>query len=134
MTRYKVATLAASALLSLAAFGFAQQGTQSGAQDPSYKGSIPVQEVEGQGEAAEAQQYQSLAKVSLQEAVKAAQTALSSTAAPSKAQLSVENGYLVWEVVIGDQEVKVDAGNAQVLHKEAVGGEDGQEDGQEDGK
>ena len=124
--------LVASALLTLAAFSFAQQNQT---QDPSYKGSIPVQEN------LKAPQYQALAKVSMQDAIKAAQAALNSTAAPSKAQLSVENGYLVWEVVIGDQELKVDAGNAQVLHKEAVGagdqeGESGENEGEgeEDGK
>ena len=123
----KAIILAASALLSLAAaFSLAQQN-QSGSQDPSYKGSIPVQEN------LTSQQYQALAKVSMADAIKAAQTALNPTAAPSTAKLSVENGYLVWEVVIGDQEVKVDAGNAQVLHKEAVGaGDEG--DGENEGE
>lgn len=117
--------------LSLAAFALAQPGQAQ--QDPSYKGTIPVQEN------LTPQQYQALAKVTLQEAVKAAQAALSTTAAPSKVKLDEENGYLVWEVVIGDQEVKVDAGSAQVLHKEAVGagedkGDESGEDGEDDGK
>lgn len=113
--------------LSLVAFALAQPGQAQ--QNPNYKGTIAVQEN------LTPQQYQALAKVTLPEAVKAAQAALSTTAAPSKAELSEENGYLVWEVVIGDQEVKLDAGNAQVLHKEAVGaGEDkGDESGEEDG-
>lgn len=88
--------------------------TQAGAQSPSYVGSIPVQED------ATSQAYQSLAKVTADEAVRAAQKALGTQASPTVVKLSVENGYLVWEVVIDGQEVKVDAGNGQVLHRETA--------------
>jgi hypothetical protein len=60
-----------------------------------------------------------------------------STAAPTKVQLSDENGYLVWEVVIAGQEVKIDAGNAQVLDKAAVSGaeeNDGEGQGESGGE
>ncbi|MBO1437975.1 MULTISPECIES: PepSY domain-containing protein [Thermaceae] len=128
MKRYgKAILLAASALLSLAAF--AQQTGQSGTQHPSYTGSLRVQEN------LSAQQYQAMAKVSMQDAIKAAQAALNSTATPTKVKLGVENGYLVWEVVIAGQEVKVDAGNGKVLHQEAVGAEednDGESEGEND--
>ncbi|ADH64977.1 peptidase [Allomeiothermus silvanus DSM 9946] len=114
MKKYaKAILLAASALLGLVAF--AQKGTQSGSQSPSYTGSLPVQEN------LSAQQYQAMAKVSMQDAIKAAQSALNTTATPTKVKLGVENGYLVWEVVIAGQEVKVDAGSGKVLHKEALG-------------
>ena len=46
-------------------------------------------------------------------------------------ELGDENGFLVWEVVIGDQEVKVDAGNAQVLQKEQVGAENEAKDNED---
>lgn len=117
MKRYgKAILLAASTLMSVAAF--AQQTGQSGTQNPSYAGSLRVQEN------LSTQQYQAMAKVSMQDAIKAAQAALGSTAAPTKVKLGVENGYLVWEVVIAGQEVKVDAGNGKVLHQEAVGGKE----------
>lgn len=92
--------------------------SQAGAQSPSYVGSIPVQED------ATSQAYQSLAKVTADEAVRVAQKALGTQASPTAVKLSVENGYLAWEVVITGQEVKVDAGNGQVLHKEATGYEE----------
>jgi uncharacterized membrane protein YkoI len=122
-----LALLTAAALSLGAALGLAQQ-TQNSQQSPSYKGSIPLQGT---------QNYASLAKVSMADAVKAAQTAVGSTAAPTKVQLSDENGYLVWEVVIAGQEVKIDAGNAQVLDKAAVSGaeeNDGEGQGESGGE
>lgn len=111
------------AATALAAFGLSLAGkTQQGAQSPSYQGSIPVQE--DRSEDQEAALYQNLAKVTRDQAVAAAQQALGTQAAPTKVQLGVENGSLVWEVVIGDQEVKVDAGTGQVLHREAYGQEE----------
>ena len=102
------------------------QTSQPPVQKPSYTGSVAVQQDPngGASEAQEAQQYASLAKVSEQEAIAAAQQASGLSAQPSKVALENENGYLVWEVVIGDQEIKVDAGTAQVLHSDLVGNED----------
>ncbi|GIW35174.1 PepSY domain-containing protein [Meiothermus sp.] len=126
MKRYaKVIVLATSALLGLTAF--AQKTGQGGSQYPTYTGSLPVQEN------LSAQQYQALAKVSMQDAIKAAQSALGSTATPTKVKLGVENGYLVWEVVLAGQEVKVDAGNGKVLHQEAQGNAE-ENDGENDGE
>lgn len=48
-------------------------------------------------------------------------------------QLGDETGYLVWEVVIGSQEVKIDAGTAQVLDKADVGGEETDGESQHEG-
>ncbi|GAA5335167.1 MULTISPECIES: PepSY domain-containing protein [Thermus] len=100
-----------------------------GAQAPSYQGSIPVQQ-DYATEAEEASAYQALAKVTAQEAVKVALQALSTTAAPVRVSLGNENGYLVWEVVLAGREVKVDAGTGQVLHREALGKEEGKSAGE----
>lgn len=132
------------AATALAALGLSlAEKVQKGAQSPSYQGSIPVQEA--QGEDQEATLYQNLAKVTRDQAVAAAQQALGTQAAPSRVQLGVENGYLVWEVVLASQEVKVDAGTGQVLHQEAYGQEEkgsgheeheaqGEQEDAEDGK
>ncbi|MER3479609.1 MAG: peptidase [Meiothermus sp.] len=128
MKSKKTLALLTAATLSLgAAFSLAQQ-TQNSQQSPTYKGSIPLQGT---------QNYAALAKVSMADAVKAAQTAVGSATAPTKVQLSDENGYLVWEVVIAGQEVKIDAGNAQVLDKATVGGaeeNDGEGQGEDRGE
>lgn len=109
--------------LTSSAVVFAQPGNGSTAvapaqpmQSPSYTGSIKLPQ-DSSSEGAEAATLQSKAKVTMAEAVKTAQTALGTSAQPSAAELGNENGYLVWEVVIGNQAVKVDAGNGQVLAK-----------------
>lgn len=121
----KKTAMAAVGVLAVGVLALAQVGKnpQPGAQSPSYRGSIPVQE-NLQGEGNEAQAYQALAKVTAQEAVKAAQQALGTTASPTQVSLGNENGYLVWEVVLAGQELKVDAGTGQVLHQEAHGQEE----------
>ncbi len=93
--------------------------TQAQGQQPTFTGSVPLPQ-ENQSEDAEAAAYMSMAKVTLEQAVKAAQSSLGSTAAPSSAQLGNENGSLVWEVVISQQRVIVDAGNAKVLQTQGV--------------
>ncbi|WP_243094686.1 PepSY domain-containing protein [Thermus thalpophilus] len=111
-------------VLALSVLAVAQMGPkgQGGAQAPAYQGSIPVTQEYG-NEDQESAAYQALAKVTAEEAVKAAQQALGTTAAPTQVSLGNENGYLVWEVVLAGQEVKVDAGTGKVLHREAVGSE-----------
>lgn len=59
---------------------------------------------------------QSLAKITAQQAKQAAETSVGGTA--SSVKLEDENGSLVYAVVIGKQEVKVDAGNGKVLYTE----------------
>ena len=108
-------TLVAGGLGTAVAFaqtGGAQSGSQaqSQAQEPAIQGSIPV----AQGAA----QYADMATVSLGDAVSAAQQAAGSSATPTSAELGVENGFLIWEIMLGNQEVYVDAGNAQVLKTE----------------
>lgn len=59
---------------------------------------------------------QSLAKISATQAKQAAETSVGGTA--SSVKLENENGSLLYAVVIGNQEVKVDAGNGKVLYTE----------------
>ncbi|HEY9709610.1 MAG TPA: PepSY domain-containing protein [Oculatellaceae cyanobacterium] len=76
-------------------------------------------DVEEQQEAAK---LQSLAKITPQQAQKAAETAKGGTA--NHVKLENEDGNLVYAVKIGQQEVKVDAGNGQVLYIENANQED----------
>lgn len=100
--------------------GPAEQGEQN---ETSEGKETPENEAaEDQQEKAEAQQLQSLAKIDQAAAEQAALRAIPGTA--KDAELGNENGYVVWEVeVAGDDgklhEVKVDAGNGQVLQQEA---------------
>lgn len=64
----------------------------------------------------EAALLQSLAKISPQQAQQAAETAQGGKA--SSVKLENENGSLVYAVKIGQKEIKVDAGNGQVLYIE----------------
>lgn len=120
-------------LVALGALAVAQMGVKGQVQNPSYQGTIPVSDGDGEmNEEMEVKSYANLAKISPEEATRAAQQALG-TQAPTKVQLGDENGYLVYEVVIGNQEVKVDAGSGKVLHKETLGYEhQGSEDGGQD--
>ncbi len=89
------------------------QTTEQEMQDPAIKGSIPL----NQDPMA---QYLALAKVSMADAVAAAQKAVGTTEGATSASLEDENGYLVWAVIVAGQEVKIDAGTAEVLRQEAV--------------
>ncbi|MGI8993243.1 MAG: PepSY domain-containing protein [Nocardioidaceae bacterium] len=79
-------------------------------------------------ESDEAAQLQPLAKIDAQQAQDAALTAVSGTV--QKVELGNEDGYVVYEVKIsttnGVVEVKVDAGNAEVLAQEADDEAEGQ--------
>ncbi len=109
-------------------------------QEPSYKGSIQApsdagrdgtaedvkgseNEAGGEGsEAAEEQQLRSLAKIDRSQAKRSALKEVPGTVID--AELGNENGYVVWEVEVDAddgsyREVKVDAGNGQVLVQEA---------------
>jgi uncharacterized membrane protein YkoI len=65
----------------------------------------------------EAAKLQSLAKITPQQAKQAAEVAQKGQA--SSVKLENEDGNLVYAVVIGQKEVKVDAGNGRVLYTEA---------------
>ena len=120
--------LATGALAPAAAF--AQQSATPPSQNTGLTGTIAVPE----GEAAELAQYRSLATVTLEEAVAAALQATGLSDSPTKVELGNENGFLVWEVVIGDREVKVDAGSGQVLRTEPLGAEEEGDEGGEAGR
>lgn len=108
---------------------FAQSGGQTGGaqsqaqqtqmQEQAIQGSVPV----AQGMA----QYADMATVSLQDAVSAAQQATGVSATPTSVELEVEDGFLVWEVELGNQEVIVDAGDGSVLQTTQAEMEDGDE-------
>ena len=117
-----VGSVGTTVALAQASGGTATQ-TQGQTQQPAFTGSIPLPQ-DNQSESAEAAAYMSMAKVTLDQAVTAAQSSLGNSTAPSSAQLDDENGFLVWEVVIGQQTVKVDAGNGKVLQTEQVGAEE----------
>ena len=100
-------------------------------ESPSYQSSIAVDQ-SGEGEHGEAARYADLAKIDVGRAMAAAQARV-----PGKvlsAALENENGNLVYSVVIAPaaggpvQDVKVDAGNAAVLHAEAGNGREGDEE------
>ncbi len=96
----------------------APPANQQEVQNPSYQGSITVDEAttEGQSEQAESQALAGLATITADQAKQAAETQVGGTA--SSVKLGDENGSLVYEVTIGNQEVKVDAGNGQILQVE----------------
>ena len=66
----------------------------------------------------DAQKLQSLAKITAQQAQQAAEQ--SEQAKASSVQLENEDGDLIYAVVIGQKEVKVDAGNSHVLYTDSL--------------
>jgi uncharacterized membrane protein YkoI len=118
------------------------QADQSGQQEqaPSYTGSITVPQDQkdlqdqkdqkdqaGQDEA-EANSLASLAKITADQA-KAAAMAQYPGATIKKAELDNENGTLAYSVELTDasgkfQDIKIDAGNAKILHVETGNAED----------
>jgi uncharacterized membrane protein YkoI len=99
--------------------------------NPSYQSSIIVGE-SGDSEHAEAARYAELAKIDVGKAIAAAQARV-----PGKvlsAALDNENGNLVYSVVITPasggpmQDIKVDAGNAAVLHTDTGNNREGDEE------
>jgi uncharacterized membrane protein YkoI len=92
-------------------------------QQPQYTGSIIVDEsqYEGMSEADEAAALQAMAIVSSAEAEAVALDANPGTSVV-KTELDNENGVLVYSVELSnDLDVKVDAGNGEVLHTEEAG-------------
>jgi uncharacterized membrane protein YkoI len=100
---------------------------QTNAQVPTYTCSIKVPEPEPAD-------LSTLAKIKADQAMAAAQAAFPG-AAVKKVELDNENGCLVYSVVLSNgMDVKVDAGNASVLHKEPAGkeGHEGREGREEE--
>jgi uncharacterized membrane protein YkoI len=106
----------------------ASSTTDTQQQDPSYKGSVTTPEQANQSEADEAAALQAAAKITPDQARQAALAAVPGTA--GTVSLDNENGSVVYSVSITDSsgtvtDVKVDAGNASVLAKDAGGNEAG---------
>jgi hypothetical protein len=72
----------------------------------------------------ESAKLQSLAKITAPQAQRAAEASSGSRA--SRVKLENEDGNLLYAVTIGQKEVKVDAGNGQVLYTEAINSKDNQ--------
>lgn len=87
------------------------QEAEQDVQEPSYQSSIKVPE-------AEPANLDSMAKITADQAKEAA-LAASPGAAVAQVELDNENGNLVWSVEFTNGiEMKVDAGNGQVVHTE----------------
>ncbi len=98
-------------------------------QDPAIQGSIALPGAQNGAEngteiadAQETAQYQSMARITPAQASAAAQAVVPGTV--TNVQLGDENGFLIYDVVIGNRDVIIDAGNARVL---AQGGVDASE-------
>lgn len=116
-----------------------QTGPSQGAeneQSPNLHGSIQVPEnTQSQSEADESAALQHLAKITQDQARQAALQANPGTAV-KQAELGDENGSLIYDVELPNgMDVKVDAGNGQVLatEKADAGEPNGQENGSETG-
>jgi uncharacterized membrane protein YkoI len=108
----------------------AQHEREDGAQNPAYRSSVTASEQELGSEQAEAEALRSKATVSAAEAKSAALAAVPGTA--GQVELDNENGNVVYSVEItkadgSKLDLKVDAGNANVLHQEADDGDDASE-------
>jgi len=88
--------------------------------EPSYEGSITVDgsEYDSISEQEESNALAKLATITADQAKQYAEEAVNGTETASKIELENENGTLVYEVTIGNQEVKIDAGDGSVLHIE----------------
>ncbi len=101
----------------------AQNNATEATNDTNIKGTVAAPaEKGGEDEAAEAKRLEGMAKVDRAAAEKAALQTVPGTA--KDAELGDENGYVVWEVEVQAsdgtlKEVKVDAGNGQVLAQES---------------
>jgi len=103
-------------------------------QQPQYTGSITVDEsqYEGMSEADEAAALQAMATITSAEAEAAALAANPGTTVV-KTELDNENGVLVYSVELGNgMDVKVDAGNGEILQTEQAGNDAAEVDGAED--
>lgn len=110
-----------------------QQQQQKDEQNPAYTSSVQsnnpqdASEVKGGSEAAESSSLQSLAKINVEEAKAAALKAVPGTA--TTVSLDNEDGNVVYSVKVqtakGVTDVKVDAGNGQVLAQDSEQDNDG---------
>ena len=126
-TSLMIATAAIAIGAPLTGYAYAQSNATQQVQtrqksekaDTDIKGSIQVP-TEKQGveltDTEEQAQYQKLAKITAEQAKQAAGTVVKGTV--DKVELDEEDGFLVYEVKIGNTEVLVDAGNGAILEQE----------------
>lgn len=103
----------------------AQTQIRNTAQAPMIRGSILLPAQQKGVEMTDAQEsalYVKLAKVTLDQAKAAALAAVPGTV--TSIELGEEDGFLVYEVEIGNQEVIIDAGNGKVLSQGARDADD----------
>jgi uncharacterized membrane protein YkoI len=99
------------------------QQEADGEQDPSYIGTIHIDDSVEMSEDQEAATLQSLATITQDQAEQAA-LASAPGASVAKVELDNENGWVVYSVTLDNgTEVKVDAGDGQVLSTEADEGD-----------
>lgn len=100
-------------------------------QNPEYQGSIALNDAlyDGKNEKEESVVLAGLATITAEQAQQAAEDRLGSQA--TKVELGNENGSLVYEVQIANQEVKVDAGNGVILQIELDNDESEMDEGVE---
>lgn len=120
--------LAAAAISTLGLGGLAKLVNAAQTQAPVAvmpRAAQGVEKSDGDGETnddvkeqQESNKLQSFAKINAQQAQQSAETVEKGKATSVK--LENENGNLVYAVVIGQKEVKVDAGTARVLYTEAL--------------
>ncbi|WP_414620356.1 PepSY domain-containing protein [Calothrix sp. CCY 0018] len=133
MSATKIIALAAVLASTLGFAGLARnvsaQQTESQLAVNNRESTEIAQAIYGDGETdddAEEQQetakYQSLTKITFEQAKQAAEAAVGGKA--KKVELENEDGNLVYEVEIGKKEVIVDAGNGKVLYTENEDRED----------
>ncbi|MGB9592763.1 MAG: PepSY domain-containing protein [Anaerolineae bacterium] len=100
-----------------------EAGVDDQVQEPLYSGSIAVDQTQfdGMSETDEAAALQKMATISADQAKMAAEAA-NPGATATKVELDNENGALVYSVELSNGlDVKVDAGNGQILHTEQAG-------------
>ncbi len=112
----------------------ASQNADSNDQQPSYKGSVTVpSDSNGQTEGDESKALAGLAKISADDAKKAALNGYPAGATATTPVLEDENGNVVYGVEVTSAgktfDVKVDAGNGKVLATEEGGADGGGESG-----
>ena len=98
----------------------ADSEASEGPEDEANEG--PENEENEADEAQEAAQYQSLAKITADQAKQTAEAAQSDTA--TDVELDEEDGSLVYEVEFANAEVLVDAGDGKILKTELEGEEE----------
>jgi uncharacterized membrane protein YkoI len=113
--RAKKLLLALTAAMALLVVGGAAYAAESGDEEDTYRGSISAP---GQGESS----LQELTKTDQAAAEQAALKAVPGTVHETELETS-DNGYVVYDIEIAGEdgknhEVKVDAGNGEILHQD----------------